>query len=383
MAEKRDLYEVLGVSKSASKDEIKSAYRKLAKVYHPDNKETGDEEKFKEVQEAYDILYDDNKRATYDQFGFAAFDQAGTNPNSGGNPFGGFGGGGFGGFSSEGVDINDIFSSFFGGGSTRRQTRTGPMKGADSFLRVTIDFMDAVWGKDMTLDLSVDEKCSACGGTGAKSPSDVHTCPNCNGTGYVKTQRRSMFGMMESQDVCPNCGGSGKIITSKCSECNGKGYVHNRVDQVLHIPVGINSGQQIKISGRGERGVNGGPNGDLYVEVNIKKHPYFWREGNDIHLEVPLDFSDAALGTELDIPTVYGDARLSIPSGTQSGQILRMKGQGIKDLRTKKPGDQYVHCVVKTPTGLNKAQKEALRALKDASGNETYEKFRKQVKKGS
>ncbi len=381
MAEKRDLYEVLGVSKSASKDEIKSAYRKLAKVYHPDNKESGDEEKFKEVQEAYDILYDDNKRATYDQFGFAAFDQAGANPNAGGNPFGGFGGGGFGGFSSEGVDINDIFSSFFGGGGTRRQARNGPMKGADSFLRVTIDFMDAVFGKDLTLDLSVEEKCAACGGSGAKTPNDVHVCPTCNGSGYVKTQRRSMFGMMESQDVCPNCGGSGHVVTSKCSECNGKGYTKNRIDQVLHIPVGISSGQQIKISGKGERGTNGGPNGDLYVEVNIKKHPYFWREGNDIHLEMPLDFTDACLGATLEVPTVYGEVNLTVPSGTQSGQILRLKGQGIKDLRSKKPGDQYVHCLVKTPTSLNKKQKEALKQLKEATGDDTYEKFRKQFKK--
>ncbi|MCD8209705.1 MAG: molecular chaperone DnaJ [Coprobacillus sp.] len=380
MAEKRDYYEVLGVSKSASKDEIKSAYRRLAKKYHPDNQQTGDEAKFKEVQEAYDILYDDNKRATYDQFGFAAFEQAGTNP--GANPFNG--GGGFGGFSNQDVDINDFFSSFFGGGmggARTQRTQNGPMKGQDALSRVSIDFMDAVNGKDMTLSINVDEKCRSCGGTGAKSPSDIHTCGTCGGRGYVRSQRRSLFGVMESQEPCPNCGGTGKIITDKCPNCSGRGYVRSKVDQVLHIPVGINDGQQIKVAGKGERGINGGPNGDLYVEVSIKKHPYFSREGDDIHLDIPLDYADACLGCKIDVPTVYGDVTLTIPAGTQSGTILRMRGQGIKNLRTKKPGDQYVHVNIKTPASLNKEQKEALEKYKSATSENVYDKYKKTFKK--
>ncbi len=378
MAEK-DLYKTLGVSKTASKDEIKSAYRKLAKVYHPDNKETGDEEKFKEVQEAYDILYDDNKRAAYDQFGWAAFEQAGTNPGAGaGNPFGG----GFGGFSNaQDVDINDIFSSFFGGGRTRSQSRNGPLKGQDTFSSVTIDFMDAVNGRDLTLNMTCDDKCSACNGTGAKSPNDIHTCSRCNGRGYVTVEQRSLFGTMQSQQVCPNCNGSGKVITDKCTTCNGTGYIRHKVDQVLHIPVGINQGQQIKVSGRGERGANGGPNGDLYIEIKIKNHPYFKRDGDDIHLDIPLDFYDACMGTKISIPTVNGEATLTIPSGIQSGQVLRMKGQGIKNLRTKKPGDQYVHINIQTPQSLSKKQKEALKDFKENSSESSYDKFLKQFKK--
>ncbi len=382
MAEKRDYYEVLGVSKTASKDDIKSAYRKLAKKYHPDNKETGNEAKFKEVQEAYDILYDDNKRATYDQFGSAAFEQAGTNP--GGNPFNG---GGFSGFNANGqdVDLNDIFSSFFGGGmggmGGQQRRRTGPMKGQDALSRVTIDFMDAVNGKDLTLNLAVDEKCPKCHGTGAKSPSDIHNCGQCGGAGYIRTQRRSVFGVMEGEEPCPNCGGTGKIITDKCPECSGKGYVHSKVDQVLHIPVGINNGQQIKVSGKGERGYNGGPNGDLYVEVNIKKHPFFTREGNDIHLDIPLEYADACLGTKIEVPTVYADVTLTIPAGTQSGQILRMRGQGIKDLRTKKPGDQYVHVNIKTPATLSKEQKESLEKYRKATTENVYDSYKKKFKR--
>ncbi len=378
MADK-DLYATLGVSKSATKDEIKSAYRKLAKVYHPDNKETGDEAKFKEVQEAYDILYDDNKRAAYDQFGWAAFEQAGTNPGAGaGNPFGG----GFGGFSSQDVNMDDIFSSFFGGRSRQSQrSSTGPMKGQDTFSSVTIDFMDAVNGKDLTLSMTADDKCDVCGGSGAKSPNDIHTCSRCNGRGYVTVEQRTMFGTMQSQQVCPNCNGTGKVITDKCATCNGSGYIRHKVDQVLHIPVGINEGQQIKVTGRGDRGRNGGPCGDLYVEIRIKKHPYFKRDGDDIHLDIPLDFYDACMGTKIKVPTVNGECTLSIPAGIQSGTVLRMKGEGIKNLRTKKPGDEYVHINIQTPSSLDKKQKEALKQFKESSGEGSYDKFLKQFKK--
>ena len=373
MATKRDFYEVLGVNKNASKDEIKSSYRKLAKKYHPDNKETGDEAKFKEIQEAYDILYDDQKRSAYDQFGHAAFEQAGGNP--GGNPFSG----GFGGFGGDGVDLGDIFSSFFGGGRRQRANPTGPRRGDDRVMRVKVDFMDAINGRDITISVNVDEKCATCNGTGAKSASDIHTCTHCNGTGYIRTTKRSLFGPVETTEECPYCHGSGKTIDKPCPDCGGKGYIHKRKDVNVHILAGINNGQQIRVTGLGERGANGGPNGDLYVEVVIKPHPTFQRDGNDIHIEVPLDAVDAALGTELDIPTVYGDVKLTVPAGTQPGQILRMRGQGVKDLRSGKPGDQYVHLAIKIPTNMSKEQKDLLTKYKETiKPNESwFAKFKK------
>lgn len=376
MAEKRDCYEILGVSKRATKDEIKSAYRKLAKKFHPDNKESGDETKFKEVQMAYDILYDDQKRSTYDQFGYAAFEQPGGGGNPGGaNPFGG-------GFGGEGFDFGDIFNSFFGGGSRRHANPTAPRRGNDVVMRVKVDFMDAVLGRDITIPMNIDETCSACHGSGARTPHDVKTCPTCNGRGYVRMQRRSLFGTMESEEACPNCGGSGKIITDKCPSCSGKGYNRKKKDVTVHILAGINEGQQIRVNGLGERGANGGPNGDLYVEVVIKPHPNFTRDGNDIHINVPLDFVDAVLGTDIDVPAVYGEVTLNIPAGTQPGQILRMKGQGIKDLRSGKPGNQYVHLIVKVPTSLSKEQKNILESFRAASNPKEsfFTKFKKTFK---
>ena len=376
MAEKRDLYETLGVNKSASKDEIKSAYRKLAKKYHPDNHETGNAEKFKEVQEAYDILFDDQKRSAYDQFGFAAFEQGAGQPGS--NPFeGGFG------FGEE-VNLGDIFSQFFGGGSRRQQrANSGPRRGDDAIIRVKVDFMDTILGRDIEIPLNVDETCSACNGTGAKSASDIKTCPSCNGLGYVRTQRRSLFGMVEQQEGCMRCNGKGKIISSPCPSCNGKGYNRVKKNIKVHIIAGINNGQQIRVQGMGERGTNGGPNGDLFVEVNVKPHQYFKRDGNDIHLDVPIDFVDAILGTSVDIPTVYGEATLNIPSGTQPGQIFRMRGQGVKDLRSGKPGDQYVHLNINMPTSLNKQQKDLLNQYRETQKKDDtlLAKFKRMFKK--
>lgn len=361
MATKRDFYEILGVSKSASKDEIKSAYRKLAKKYHPDNKETGNEKLFKEVQEAYDVLFDDNKRAAYDRFGHAAFDQAGGNPGQG-NPFGG----GFGGnpFGDEGIDLGDIFSSFFGGGSRRTQN-TGPVRGSDVIMRLSVDFMDTINGKDISIPYTYDAPCSSCNGTGAKTPNDVKTCPHCNGKGYIRTQKRSLFGVVESQDTCPNCGGSGKIVTNPCPTCNGKGYIKSKIDLKLHIPAGINNGQQIRVNQKGERGKNGGPNGDLYVEIVVKPDSTFSRRGNDIYIDLPLSMIDAALGIDIEVPTVYGTKILSIPSGTQPNTTLRMKGFGVKDLKTQKPGDQYVNVKIQIPTSLKKEEKELLKQFKE------------------
>ena len=376
MAEKRDLYEVLGVAKSASKDEIKSAYRKLAKTYHPDNHETGNADKFKEVQEAYDILYDDQKRSAYDQFGFAAFEQGAGQP--GANPFDG----GFGGFGGEGVDLGDIFSSFFGGGRSQRAS-TGPRRGNDSIVRVKVDFMDTITGRDIEIPLTIDEQCKSCFGTGAKTPNDIKSCPSCNGRGYVRVTRRSLFGTIEQQEVCDRCGGSGKVVTNKCPNCGGKGYNRVKKNVKVHIIAGINNGQQIRVQGLGERGANGGPNGDLFVEVNVKPHEYFKRDGNDIHLTIPIDFVDAILGTNVDVPTVYGNASLVIPSGTQPGQVFRMRGQGVKDLRSGRPGDQYVHLDIKMPTSLTKKQKELLVKYKQEikTDDSLLEKFKKFFKK--
>ena len=373
MADKRDYYEVLGVKKNASKDEIKSAYRKLAKQYHPDNKETGNEAKFKEVQEAYDVLFDDQKRSAYDQFGHAAFEQAGGNP--GANPFEG----GFGGFG----DLGDIFNSFFGGGRQQRRNPAGPRRGNDVIKRIKVDFMDAINGREIEVPVEVDEQCPSCGGTGAKTPNDIETCSQCQGRGYVSMRKQTLFGPMTTQETCPNCGGSGKTIKNKCSECGGRGYVHKKKNIKVYIRPGINDGQQIVSRGNGERGANGGPNGDLYFEILVKDHPYFKREGNDIALEVPLDFVDACLGTKIDVPTVYGDVTLTIPSGSQPNQILRMKGCGVKDVRTGKPGDQYVKLIIKVPTDLNKEQKECLNKFRDAGSKDNgfFAKFKKAFKK--
>lgn len=381
MANKRDYYEVLGVSKTASDDEIKSNYRKLAKKYHPDlNKEPGAEEKFKEVQEAYDVLSDPNKRARYDQFGFAAFD-----PNGGASGFNGFDGfqGGF-----QDVDLGDIFGSFFGGGSRRQSSqRTGPMKGNDSFISIKISFMDAVNGKKIELPITFDETCPNCNGTGAQTPNDVVTCSNCNGTGYVRQRTQTIFGAMETQKPCPTCGGSGKTIKNKCTACNGKGYRKTKTKIDVNIPAGINDGQQLRVAGKGERGLNGGPNGDLYIEINITKDSFFKREGKDIHIELPIDMISASLGATITVPTVYGDVEMTIPEGTQNGQILKLKSKGMKDLRSPIYGDQYVHIKVETPKNLNAEQKELLKKFQEIEqskknkGDSFFDKIKKSFKK--
>lgn len=377
---KRDFYEVLGISKSASKDEIKSAYRKLAKKYHPDiNHDADAPEKFKEVQEAYDILYDDKKRQMYDQFGMAAFENGGSTGGAG-NPFQG------GGFSSQGfggVDLGDIFNSFFGGGSSRSSQNYGPQRGNDTLSRVRISFMDAINGKTITMPITYDENCSTCGGTGAKTSNDIKTCPDCGGRGYIRTQQRTIFGVMENQTTCPKCGGTGKIITDKCPDCGGKGYKRVKKDMDVNIPAGINSGQQLRVAGKGERGVNGGPNGDLFLEIIVSPHQYFTRDGNDIHIEIPLDFIDAILGVKIDVPTVYGDCEVEIPAGTQPNQIIRLKGRGVKDLRKGTPGDEYVHIKLQTPTKISKEQRKLLEEYKksETKGESFFEKFKKAFKK--
>ena len=374
---KRDYYEVLGVDKSADEKTIKKAYRKLAKQYHPDvNKAPDAEAKFKEINEAYEVLSDPQKKATYDQFGHAAFEQGGS-AGAGGNPFAdGFGG--FGG--ADGVDLGDIFSSFFGGGGQRRQQRSfGPQRGEDTLQRIRVPFMDCVMGKKVLVPVSYDEKCENCNGTGAKTASDIQTCPHCHGAGYVRVQQRSLFGMMETQQVCPECGGTGKIIKDKCPKCGGKGYNHIKRDMEVNIPAGINEGQQIRIRGKGEHGVNGGENGDLYLEIVMIPHPYFKRDGNDIHIDIPISFIDATLGKKIDVPTVYGECEVEIPAGTQPNQILRLKGRGIKDMRKGTPGDEYIHVQIKTPTKLSKEQKKLLEDYQKSEGKDDsiFDKFKK------
>jgi molecular chaperone DnaJ len=373
MATKRDFYDILGISKSASKDDIKAAYRKLAKQYHPDlNKAPDAEKKFKEVQEAYDILFDEQKRAAYDQFGHAAFDQQG----GGGNPFQGGGFGGFSGFQD--VDLGDVFGSFFGGGQRRSRQPSGPQRGADTQMRLRIDFMDAINGKKLTIPIQYDESCLTCAGSGARSSSDLETCRQCNGSGRQRVRQRTILGMMETEAVCDNCQGRGKKIKATCATCQGKGYNRTKTDIEVNIPAGINTGQQIRISGKGERGDLGGPNGDLYLEISINKHPHFNREGNDIHLEIPISFVDATLGVTLDIPTVYGDVSLMIPPGTQPDKVLKVKGKGVKDLRGQAPGDQYIHLKIETPTNLSKKQKDLLESFRSDEQQETsFKKFKK------
>lgn len=347
---KRDFYEVLGVNKNSSADEIKRAYRKLAKKYHPDiNKEPDAEEKFKEVQEAYDVLSDANKKAAYDRYGHAAFDQTA-----------GGGTGGFGGFE----DMSDIFSSFFGGGQTRAR-RSGPMQGEDRFMQIQIDFMEAIKGKKMDLKLNVDEQCPHCHGTGAKTPNDVQTCSRCGGSGTIKTQQRTAFGTFVNTSTCPDCGGTGQTVKEKCPHCHGDGYTNKNITVELNIPAGINSRQQLRVAGKGERGANGGPNGDLFVEVLVKPHEHFVRDGRNIHISVPISAIDAILGCTIDVPTVYGEVELKIPEGTQHGTTFRLRGKGVKDLRSDNYGDEMVKVEVKIPTKLSKDEKELYQKIRE------------------
>ncbi|MEE0988573.1 molecular chaperone DnaJ [Kandleria vitulina] len=374
MADKRDYYEVLGIDKSADATTIKRAYRKLAKKYHPDvNKAPDAEEKFKEVQEAYDVLSDANKKAAYDRYGHAAFDQ-----NGGGA--GGFGGGfgGFGGFDD--VDLGDIFGSFFGGGQ-RRQRPTGPRQGEDRFMQLEIDFMDAIKGKKTEIRINFDEPCKTCHGSGAASPQDVETCSRCGGSGTVRMQQRSPFGTVVREAACPDCNGTGKKIKKICPDCKGKGYNNKNITVELTIPAGINTHQQLRVPGKGGRGINGGPNGDLYVEIYVRPHKHFVRQGDNIAIEVPISPADAALGCKVDVPTVYGDVSMTIPEGTQPGATLRLKGKGVKSLRGNTYGDEYVTVKVKVPTKLTKQEKELYKKLQDASKKSSiFDQFKKSFK---
>jgi len=372
VANKRDYYEVLGLGKSASEADIKKAYRTLAKKYHPDmNKAPDAAEHFKEVQEAYDVLSDPQKKAAYDQFGHAGME--GANFGSG---FGGFGAGGF------EADLSDLFGSFFGGGFTSsRAQRSGPRKGQDRLMQMKVSFMDAIFGKEETIELDLDEQCTACGGTGAYSKSDIKVCPDCHGTGYVTQQQRSPFGIFQTQAPCPKCHGQGKVVDRPCDKCHGKGYEHKRIAVDFTIPAGIHSGQQLRMQGKGEKGSGGGPNGDLYIEVIVGSHQYFRREGRDIFIEIPLSVLDATLGVKVDVPTVYGDVELTIPAGTQNGTRFRLRGKGVKDVRGKDGGDQYVAIKLEVPEKLTREERDLYQRLKELSARESvFDKFKKAFK---
>ena len=365
MADKRDYYEVLGVDKGADDATIKSAYRKLAKKYHPDvnpgDKEA--EKKFKEATEAYGVLSDPDKRRQYDQFGHAAFENGGAG-----------GAGGFGGFSGfDGADMGDIFGDIFGdlfGGGGRRRANNGPMKGANVRASVRITFEEAVFGCEKELDLNLKENCNTCHGTGAKPGTSPETCPKCHGEGQVVYTQQSMFGMVRNVQTCPECHGTGKVIKDKCPDRRGTGYVNQRKKNQVSVPAGIDNGQSIRIRDKGEPGTNGGPRGDLLVEVIVSRHPIFQRQDMNIFSTAPITFAQAALGGEVRISTVDGDVMYDVKPGTQTDTKVRLKGKGVPSLRNKSVrGDHYVTLVVQVPTKLNEDAKEALRKFDEACGN--------------
>lgn len=369
---KRDYYEVLGLQKGASADEIKKAYRQLAKKYHPDiNKEPGAEEKFKEINEAYDTLSDDQKKARYDQFGHEDPTQGFGGGGFGG--FEGFGGGGFGGFE-------DIFSSIFGGGSSRSRNSTGPRKGADVEKKMSITFEEAVYGCKKKVRLSVDEECIHCGGTGAASKDDVKTCPKCKGQGRVLMRQQTIFGTSTVETACPDCGGRGKIITKKCEHCNGKGRTRNTKDVEVTIPAGIQTGMTLRMEDYGESGYNGGPSGDLYISFVCGEHKNFKRDGQNIILDIPISFTQAVLGDTIEVPTIDGNVSLKIPAGIQSGTKLRMRGRGTKNPKGGiSRGDQIVIVTVETPSSLSNEEKrlfEELEKLQKKEKKSPWEKFK-------
>lgn len=367
LADKRDYYEVLGVSKGASGDEIKKAYRKEAKKYHPDL-HPGDKEaerKFKEVNEAYEVLSDSDKKARYDQFG-----HAGVDPNFGG-------GAGAGGFGFD--DFGDIFSNIFGGGFGGfggSQRRNGPVRGADIRQVIDITFEEAAFGCKKNISVNKQENCPTCNGSGAKPGTTPVTCKRCGGQGQVKTQTRTPLGYMTNINVCPDCKGEGKIVTDPCKDCRGTGKVRKQRTIEINIPQGINHGQTMQVSGQGEPGSKGGPSGDLLVTIRLKPHPIFKREDFDVFIDIPITFVQAALGATIRVPTLDGVVEYDIPEGTQSGTVFKLRGKGIPYIRSKNRGDQYVTVEVEVPKNINSKQKEILKQFEEVSSDKDYKKQR-------
>ena len=367
---KRDYYEVLGVAKNASDDEIKKAYRKLAMKHHPDRNpdDKTAEEKFKEAKEAYEVLSDADKRAAYDQFG-----HEGLNPQGGPGGFGGFGGG------AGGFDFSDIFEGIFGGAAGGGHGRSNVYRGADLRYNLEITLEEAARGTETKIRIPTLEECETCHGSGAKPGTQPTTCPTCQGHGQVRMQQ----GFFSIQQTCPRCHGSGKIIAEPCGTCHGQGRVKKHKTLSVRIPAGVDEGDRIRLAGEGEAGVNGGPPGDLYVQIHLKAHALFKRDGDDLHCEMPVSFATAALGGEVEIPTLDGHARLKVAPETQSGQVLRLRSKGIKGVRSNAPGDLYCHVVVETPVKLSSRQKELLRefeSLSQQNNNPKAQSFMDRVK---
>ena len=359
---KKDYYEVLGVDKNASQADIKSAFRKLAKKYHPDNKETGDEAKFKEIGEAYAVLSDENKRKQYDQFGSAAFDGSGAS--------------GFGGFDPGDIDLNDIlrsvfgdvggfggFGDFFGGGS-RTTSSSRARKGRDTLVRLDLTFEEAAFGVDKDIDLTLNDVCENCGGKGGF---DETTCSYCHGSGYVVTEQRSLFGVIQSRSSCPKCHGKGKSFKTICKNCNGTGQEREKKTISIHIPEGVNTGHQLRISGKGEAGVNGGPNGDIYFEIHVEESNFYKRDNEDLTIELPITITDAILGAKKEVPTIYGNVVMEIKAGTQNGTKYKLKGKGLKIPNSSRKGDMYVVIKVMIPNKITREQKKLLEALEETN----------------
>lgn len=370
---KQDYYEILGVSKDASKDEIKKAFRGLARKYHPDvNKDPGASEKFKEVSKAYEVLSDPQKRAQYDQFGE-------EDPNQGFSGGQGFGGGG------ADFGFGDIFDQIFNGGARRRDPNA-PRQGADLQYEMSITFEEAAFGKTTEIRIPKEETCGTCHGSGAKPGTKPQSCSHCHGTGQLNTEQNTPFGRVVNRRVCPYCHGTGKIVKNPCATCGGKGKVRVNKKIEVKIPAGIDDGQQIRLSGHGEAGVNGGPAGDLYIVFTVKPHKLFRRDGDNVYLEVPLNFAQVALGDEIEVPTLYGNVELRIPAGTQTGTRFRLKGKGIKNVRGYGQGDEHVTVKVVTPKHLTDEQKEIFRKLgglqTESAGSEgnIFEKMKKAFK---
>ena len=374
MADKRDYYESLGLKKGASDDEIKKAFRQQAKKYHPDVN-PGDksaEARFKEVNEAYEVLSDADKKARYDQYG-----HAGVDPNFGAG--GGFGGG-FSGFGGMDFDLGDLFGSIFGGGGSTSRSRNGPRKGERIRADATITFEEAAFGCEKEINVMRVVSCTDCAGSGSKAGTTPEKCANCNGRGTVMAQQRTPFGVMQSSTDCPKCAGRGKIIHQPCDTCRGLGLVRRNRGIKVSIPAGIDNGQTISMRGQGSAGANGGEAGDLFVTIVVARHQYFEREGNSVLLSMPVTFVQAALGADLEVPTLDGKVKYTMPEGTQTGTVFRLRGKGIQNLRSSGRGDQFVTVKVAVPTNLNNEQKELLYRFADAGGEPIDQKKRRKRK---
>lgn len=364
MSDKRDYYEVLGVDKSASDDQIKKAYRQAAKKYHPDlnpgDKEA--EKRFKEAAEAYEVLSDSEKKARYDQFG-----HAGVDPNFGA-------GGGYGGQGFDFGDLGDIFGQFFGGGfgGGRSSNPNAPRRGNDISATINLSFEEAAKGCKKTVKVNRIHTCNECNGSGSAKGSDTKTCDSCHGTGRINITQRTPFGAMQTQRTCDRCGGKGKIITNPCKSCDGKGRIRSTFEQNVDIPAGIDDGQVINLRGGGDSGINGGPAGDLRIGVTVRPHPVFERDGFDVYCEVPITFAQAALGAEITVPTLDGKVKFTIHEGTQPGDEFKLKGKGIQRLNYSGKGDQYVKVVLEIPKNLSSKQKELIKELEATTGESNY-----------